>query len=442
LTKITKLSVDALQPKRQPDGDLVASYLWDAELKGFGCKVTPAGRKVYLVQYRLGGRAGKTQRVTLGVHGEITADQARRRAKTEFGRIADGQDPAQDQRDKKKKLATGSFKEVCERYLATAGKGNKSWFETRRLLEHDAIPALGKRPIAALSRGEIALLVDAIAARSPAVGRAVFAALRPMFKWCLDRGIIASNPIADLKGPAPVASRDRVLDVVELQAFWRATQAFDWPFGPLLRLLLLTGQRRAEVAGMNWQEIDAEKRLWIIPRERTKNGVEHIVDLSPQALAVLYSLPSAGRSDPADNKSVPFQFPRNGLIFSTTGETSVSGFSKAKRRLDAVMAQHLPDGDQPTAAAESAHSLKPWRLHDLRRTMATLMGEELAVDPGVIERVLNHISGSQGGLQGVYQRQQYRQKRKEALISWGAFVEQLIGTSPSDQKVVALAEWR
>ena len=244
-----------------------------------------------------------------------------------------------------------------------------------------------------------------------------------MFKWARDRGIIETNPIADLKGPAPLASRKRVLSAGEIRALWTSTAALDWPFGPLYRLLLLTGQRREEVAAMHWSEIDMRRAVWTIPPERTKNGEEHEVDLAPQALAILESLPGE----------------RKGLVFSTTGTTPVSGFSKVKARLDGLMAGELP---RQADGGSECRDMKPWRNHDLRRSMATLMGDELEIDPGVIERLLNHLSGSQGGLQGIYQRQQYRGKRKAAMLAWGAFIERLVSDKNAPPNVVAFAEHR
>jgi integrase len=265
-----------------------------------------------------------------------------------------------------------------------------------------------------VTRGDVASLVDAVAARSPSVARALFAAIRPFFKWCRDRGLIEVNPIADLKGPAPMASRKRVLSLDEIKAFWSATAGLDWPFCPVYRLLLLTGQRRDEVAAMNWEEIDLVGGVWTLPAERCKNNEEHTVDLSPQALAILEALPGA----------------RRGLVFTTTGMTPVSGFTRAKSRLDRLFSEQL--GGAP----------KPWHNHDLRRTMATLMGDELEVDAGVIERILNHISGTQGGLQGVYQRQQYRQKRRAAMLAWGAFIERLAFGDASASNIVLFAASR
>ena len=208
MPKITKTSVDAHQPKLRANGTLVEAYLWDSELKGFACKVTPAGRKVYLFQYRLGGRAGKTQRVTIGAHGDsLTADQARKKAAALIARIRNGEDPAQGVREKRQKLVTGTFASVCERYLASSGKGNTTWAETKRILQRDAVRELGPKGMDAISKRDIATLIDQVSERSPSAARALFAALRPMFRWAFERGIIDYSPIFGLK--APPAPRKR-----------------------------------------------------------------------------------------------------------------------------------------------------------------------------------------------------------------------------------------
>lgn len=416
--KITKRLVDALVAEAKTAGRTL--ICWDADLTRFGVVATKAGAAAYVIQYRLGGRGTASRRVTIGKHGALTPDEARKLASTKLGDVDRGRDVAQEKKDTRRKLASGTFQDACEKWLKLTDNGGAGAAEKRRLLEHDAYPALGNRPMPTITRGDVAALVDDVAARSRAVGRGLFAAIRPFFKWARDRGIIEVNPIADLKGPAPLPSRERVLDTHEIRALWKATEAMDWPFRPFYRLLLLTGQRREEVAAMEWGEIDLVKAVWTIPAGRTKNGKEHTVDLAPQVTAVLDSL--AGE--------------RRGLVFTTTGKTPISGYSRAKDRLDGFMAEALPrdhDGE--------AQKFKPWRNHDLRRTMATLMGEELEIDPGVIERVLNHISGSQGGLQGVYQRQQYKQKRKAAMLAWGAFIERLV-CGDMHGNVVALSEHR
>lgn len=397
--KITKQSVDALVPKKRADGQVIDGYIWDKKLSGFGCKVMPTGRKVFVVQYRLGGRKGKTRRVMLGVFGAITADQARKKAIGIIGRISQGEDPAEEKRERKKKLIAKTFAEAVETYLVQNGKDKRSWPEVRRLIEHDAIMMLGPKPLESISRVTIAELIDDVARRSPAVANALFRALRPMFRWCFERGFVAHNPIQGLSPPPAPKSRKRVLTEAEICVLWAATNQIEWPFGPLYQLLLLTGQRRSEVAEITTSEIDFEHKLWRIPASRTKNGLDHTVDLSPLAINVLQSAKA-------------FASDRASFMFTTTGSTPVSGFSKIKPKIDAIMRSQLID-------------LPDWRTHDLRRTVSTLMGEKLDIDQGVIERCLNHVSGTQGGLMGVYQRQTYREKRRAAFLAWGEFIETL-----------------
>ena len=197
--KVTKRLVDAKISEAKSAGK--TCYVWDADLTGFGVLATKAGGASYFVEYRIGGRGTPSRRVTIGKHGALTPDQARQIAKGKLGDVAKGRDVAQERKDSRRKLSAGTFKDAVERYLATNGKTNKSWPETRRLLEFDAVPVLGNKPMVTVSRSDIAALLDNTAQRSPAVAQALFARLRPLFKWARDRGIIENNPIADLKGP-------------------------------------------------------------------------------------------------------------------------------------------------------------------------------------------------------------------------------------------------
>jgi integrase len=173
----------------------------------------------------------------------------------------------------------------------------------------------------------------------------------------------------------------------------------EWPFGSLGKLLLLTGQRAGEVAGMRWSELDTQKAIWSLPGDRTKNGKAHIVFLSPPALAVIEGLPVIS------NKA--------NLVFTTTGKSILSGLSYVKMRVDALMRDSLGD-------------LEPFVWHDLRRTVVTGMNE-MGIQPHVIEAVVNHVSGSKSGIAGVYNRAVYAEQRKAALDSWGRYVDSLIG---------------
>jgi integrase len=462
MAKITKTAVDALQAKRRADGSLTDNYLWDSETKGFGCKCTPAGKKVYVFQFRTGGRGAKTQRLTLGVHGSITCDQARDLAKRHMGAKASGRDPAQEQREARKQKETAmTFAECCERYLTSNGENNRSWGETRRLLEYDAVRVWGTRPAASIGSPDAAKLIEEVKARAPVTARALFRQLRPLFAWAKPLGFIAANPMDDIKCPPPPKARDRVLNDDEIRAFWRGTEKLGWPFGQCFQLLLLTAQREDEVAGIESSELDRAMLFWRLPggdSNRTKNGLGHLVDVSPQAYRILSRLPrpacEGGRS----------------FLFTTTGSTPISGFSKAKARLDEFMcaelngdlwSQFMESGGKfdtskkltdearrrrdeaaqklgfADAAALQASILPRWRLHDLRRTAATGMAG-LGVPPHIVERVLNHLSGAQGGLTGVYQHHEYRTERKDALLRWGSHVERLLSGEPLPEKSLSI----
>jgi len=382
-----------------------AVLLYDEAIKGFGARVAPSQTITFFFEYRLGGRKGRTRRQSLGRMGDLTPDQARRKAEALRDQTLQGVDVAEERKRQRAELTSVTFVEAAERYLSSQGRNNVSWAETRRLIEHDAIPAFGSRRLNTISRGEIATLIDRVAARAPVTARALFAALRPMFQWALERELIETNPCEGLRPPAPPRARDRVLSLTELRALWLSAEQLAYPFGPLWRMLILTGQRLNEVARARWDEIDLDNGVWTIPgrlmgedgsRIRgTKNTAAHWVDLSPQALDVLGACPRQSGA----------------YVFSVTGRTPVSGFSKAKTRIDKLMSQHL--GQQPEA----------WRNHDIRRSVATHMAEKLGVDERVIERILNH---KPQGIKAVYQRQQYREGRRDAMLRWGAFVTKIV----------------
>jgi integrase len=181
--------------------------------------------------------------------------------------------------------------------------------------------------------------------------------------------------------------------VSELRSVWTAADVLGFPFGPIVQLLILTAQRRDEVAGMKWSELDLDRGTWTIAAERAKNGQSHAVHLSAPALEILHKVPRRSDSD---------------LVFTTTGRTAVSGFSRAKARLDELS------------------SVSDWRLHDLRRTAATVMAERLKVSHVVVDKILNHRDGAVRGVAAVYQRGQYLEERQHSLDRWAKFVTDLV----------------
>ncbi len=190
-----------------------------------------------------------------------------------------------------------------------------------------------------------------------------------------------------------------MLSDAELNRVWAACDMIGWPFGPLVRLLILLGQRRDEIGGMRWSEIDLERKAWTLPRGRVKNGVEHVVPLPLLALAILGDMP---RIVP------PMGYPD--FVFTTGGGAAVSGYSKAKQRLDEFMAN------------DGGDALPHWTMHDLRRTFASGCAR-LGVNLPVIEKMLNHVSGSFGGIVGVYQRHSFADEKRIALEHWAVHVK-------------------
>jgi integrase len=222
----------------------------------------------------------------------------------------------------------------------------------------------------------------------------------------VDEEIVAASPCAKVKPPTEEKSRDRKLSDDELRLVLRGADAIGWPFGPIVQLLILTLQRRDEVAGMRRKELHAED-IWKLPGARTKNHEEHEVPLAATAIEILEKVPKIGKSD---------------FVFTVTGQTQVSGFSRAKKRLDAEILkiqqrEAVERGDDP----EEIEAIPDWTLHDLRRTGASGMAK-LGIQLPVIEKVLNHTSGSFAGIVGVYQRHSFAEEKRKALEMWSAHV--------------------
>jgi integrase len=438
--KLTDGLVEGVEPAARD------SYAWDSALARFGVRVTPAGARIYLVQYRpktAPGEKPKTRRITIGQHdGDLwNVTKARAAARKILAPVDLGRDPFADREaerraelqtrlaaqaaeiaearetDRREKETVAAQVELyVERRLAK----RRSAVEAARLLRHGPAAAWGSRHVGDIRRSDVAELLESIGQRSGAVARSTYAELRPFFAWCVERDLIAVSPCASITAPPRPQARDRVLADDELRLVWRAADAMGFPFGPVVKLLMLTGQRRAEVAGMAWRELDLTAASWRIPVERVKNKQAHEIDLSPEALAVVAETPKVGP-----------------LLFPARGEGSVRGFSATKRKLDCII-EALRRRDALEAGEDPPEEdLPPWRLHDLRRTAATGMAA-LAFPPHVVERVLNHVSGTQSGLIGVYQRHEYREERKAAIVAWGARIAAILEGEPIPSNVTKL----
>lgn len=290
----------------------------------------------------------------------------------------------------------------------------------------------GQRLVSEIKRPDIRLFFDKVQAPKDEGGRGLGggvnqlkSAISAPFAWALEKELIEFNPCDGIKKLARVKIGERTLDRDdEIIAVWRAATDIGGSYGSIVKLLLLSGQRREEVAAMEWRELDLEKRTWTIPGARTKNKLIHVVPLSDAMLKIIEA------QKPVDDS--PYVFPgRLG--------TPVAGFSKYKARLDRRVLHHLRQIAENRGADPTRAGFAPFTLHDLRRTVATRLGDH-DVDPHVVEAILNHVSGSRGGVAGVYNKNTYARQKQLALDRWGEFVTALVNGEPSN--VVSMTKVR
>lgn len=424
----------------------------DADAKGLYLVIQPSGAKSWAM--RLRRPSGKSAKLHLGpvyipdeeapnepvAGAPLSLAAARKLAADLQHQRATGRDVVGDhlagkhqRRVEAKAGAASAFGILVPRFVAEytrRGKRPRRMAETARMLgllipRDGGVPEVVRRglcdrwrekPVAEIDRREIRSVVaevqqdgvpglerrSKVATKSRA--RAMLVALSTFFRWCLREEFVVTNPCRDMPRPDAPKARDRVLSDAEIVSFWRGCDKVGEPFGAALRLLLLTGCRLNEVAGMCRHELSGDLATWSIPGTRTKNGKPHAVSLAPMAREIVASVRRISGEQ--------------GLIFTTTGETPISGWSKIKRRLDKEM------GD-PAA----------WRLHDLRRTAASGM-QRLGMRVEIIERALNHISGSYAGITGTYQRDPMLDDTRAALLRWSQHVAGLV--SGQSDKIVPL----
>ena len=418
--RISKSTVDASHAAAKD------VFVWDDKLTGFGLKVTPSGSKVYLYQYRLGGRGAKVRRYTIGKHGKLTPDAARTIAEGLSLKVANGVDPQRQKVDEARQAIDLAFDAYVDRFAdgCLKAKWKASHEYAKSLLVTYAVPILRDKPLPHIKPKDIRAVLAPVKDKL-ATAHNLFSVIRRLFRWAVNEGDLEVSPIDGMEPPEAPATRDVVLKDEELAVVWRASAALGYPFGPMVRLLALTGARREEVAGMEWSELNHSAQEWHLPAARSKNDAAATWPLSSLAILELDAL--AKRSGKVSG------WPRKGLVFSTTGETSVSGFSRSKTRLDKLIAKEAAKAKEPI-------TMQSWRLHDLRRTLATGL-QKLGVRFEVTEAVLNHVSGSKSGVAGIYQRHDWRPEKKVALQSWADHVASVL-TGADTTNVVQLASVR
>jgi integrase len=384
-TRLTKCAIDAFPT---PDKEIVH---WDQALPGFGLKITPKGRKVFIVLYRSGGGGSRLRKYTIGPYGRITLHNARIEAQKVLAARLEGRDPATEKLEARRRITTDTVAEIASLYGRQHLSQRRSGRELMQILQRDLVERVGSRSVHAITKRDIINLVSAVVDRGSPVGaNKTLKVVRSFFGWCVGRAILERSPCDGVRAPTVEKARDRVLTDAELAGIIRAARRLGGPYGAIVEVLALTGQRRDEVARMNWDEVDLERRVWTLPAARTKNDKPHAVQLSAQAVAVIGVQPRSGR-----------------LVFSRNGVTPISDFSSQKRKLDNLC------------------GVSHWRLHDLRRTMVSGMAR-LGVAPHVADKILNHVAGTISGVAAVYQRHEFMNERLGALERWGAHVEGLL----------------
>lgn len=379
--KLTTKLVDSLPPATGKRYEVR-----DTLVPGLHLRASATGGKVWYLAARVGGR---NRRIKLGTYPLLSLSDARERARDVLRDISLGQFEKGNTGSPER--TTPTLGEVVPQFIELyARPRNRDWRGTERVLQKFA--PLFSCPIDQIKRADVVRVLDTmIAEGAPTRANRALAAIKKLMNWCVDRAMIETSPVAGLRAPTKEVSRDRVLTDDELVACWHAGSNEGFPFEQFLKMLILTGQRRGEVAGMRSSEIDFDKGIWTLPARRAKNATSHIVPLAPLAIAILKSVPRFQGSD---------------LVFSTNGRTPISGFGRLKERLDVAVGLDAED----------------WRFHDLRRTMATGMAM-MRVQPHVIEAVLNHKSGLVSGVAAVYNRHAYLDEKREALELWADHVE-------------------
>jgi integrase len=374
--------------------------VFDTACPGLGVRVTAKGTRTFIAQWTDPVTRRKI-REPIGVWGNITIEQAREGVRARLGAVAKGLNPRVErlqrraEAERERAAMALTFEALIEEWKALHLSQRRPRYAAEAVRAiRSGLPDLVMRPAAAITRSDAVNAIDRITLDGKRVAAArVKQYARACYSWGLRRGKVEVNPFAGLPFAPEKAERERVLSDDELRAIWMAAASLDYPWAGFYQLSILTLQRRQEVAGMRWSELADDLSQWSIPGSRMKNGQRHEVHLSGPARDILCSLP----------RLVDCEF-----VFSTTGESHVSGYSKAKRHLD-------------TAIVKTGVDVAPWVPHDLRRTGVTTLAV-LGFDSIVVDKLLAHQPGKLRGVAGIYQRHDFAKERAKALDAWAAHV--------------------
>jgi integrase len=397
----TMKTIEAITP---PAKGRVTVY--DASVHELGLRVAPTGRRTFFWFRHVNGRPTFE---FIGTFPVTSIEQARGKAREHSGALEKyrrndfkGPNPFDHGT-----ANTTSAESVAEEWLQRDVATTRTAYEVERILRREILPVCRGKAVSEITRADTLRMLDAIQDRGkPIAANRTLSIMKRWLNWCVDRGYLEASPVANIPAPAGEKSRDRVLADAELRDVWNAAGELSYPTGPFLRLLILTAQRRGEVAGMRWPDVDVERALWTLSADQTKAGRQHDVPLSTHAVEILRGLlPEAdgGEQDGGEH------------IFSTThGAKPINGFSKLKHALDAaILTLRKKAGDESPLAR--------FTLHDIRRTASTHMAKS-GVPPHVLSALLNHSPGGAQGVTAIYNRFRYVEERRAALEAWAETV--------------------
>ena len=396
-----KLTANNVRTNELPDGKSDHIF-WDADIPGFGLRLREGGSRSFIFQYKIGA---KHRRIALGRASPATFTETRKTAAKLYARVQLAEDPA-DAKVEAKRQAAETFKPYADQFLQAmqAHYRPRSFKQVERHLVKHA-KALHGLPLGKIERRDIAGVIVSVtnAGGAPTANR-VRSSLSSFFTWAISHGLLDHNPVEGAPRHEE-RSRDRVLTEHELRLIWNSLE--DNEYGSIVKLLALTAQRVAEIGALHWSEIGADQIL--LPAERTKNHRPHVIPLSAPAAAIIAKQPRREGCDTLFGRKHGF-----------------NNWHFWKERLDKTITQ-----------ANGGTPLPRWTTHDLRRTAATMMAEDLGIQPHIIEAILNHVSGHKAGVAGIYNRASYQREKTAALHLWA---DRLLAIAEGrDSNIVALA---
>lgn len=392
---LTDLKIKKLRPSKTGRIEIP-----DGKFPGLSIRVSKTGVKTFTLRTRI---QGEQIRLSLGHYPYISLAEARARAyqavaDAKSGKTKESRQSKAQQEFQFKNIVDDYLRRYCERYMK-----ERTFRETERVMNVEFVKIWKDRDLREIKKQDIVEAINKILERpqkdlkkriikseSPSAANHAFSTIRAFFNWCVGQGSLEHSPCVGLRSPAPKQKRDRVLDDRELALVWNTAKDMGYPYGDIIRLLIITVQRRSEVAGLRWDMLNLEERIWRVPADENKSGREYLVPLSDIALDIIEAIPRL------DERLIFPAQRSNGKVFAD--------WSKSKKRIDELS------------------GVTDWTVHDLRRTGSTGLAR-MGVAPHVKERVLNHLTGELGGVAGVYDIYSYLPEKKAALDLWACHIE-------------------